>query len=89
MERMIWERSKEARQILGRVDLDDGELPNGRVITTKILERSRETERACDRRGQCHRSQIVFAIRAAQTLLQIDVSYFVRRQLPLLDEVRP
>jgi hypothetical protein len=59
------------------------------MVTTEILQSSRETERACNRCSQRHRSQIIFATAAAKSLLQIDVSYFAWRQLPLFDELRP
>jgi hypothetical protein len=80
---------KKTRQILGRIDLDHSELPNALVVTAEILESASEAEGTGDRCSQRHRSQIIFATAAAKSLLQIDVSDFVRCQLPLFDKFRP
>lgn len=80
---------KKRRQIFGRIDFNYSELPNPGIVATEILETTREPERPRDRRGKGHRSQIIFAVRAAKSLLQIDVSNLSGRQLPLLDQFRP
>jgi hypothetical protein len=77
------------RQIFGRINFDYNEFPYRAIVTTEILETAGESKRSGHRRSQCHRSQIIFALRATKSLLEIDVSDFVRRQLPLLDQFRP
>jgi hypothetical protein len=85
MKRVFGKKLKERRQVPGRIDFNRGELPNPRVVAAEIFETAGETKGACDRRGQRHRSEIIFAIRAAKSLLQIDITDFLWRQLPLLD----
>ena len=75
----------EAKQI----DFNHSELPNPRIVATEILEAADEPKRSGHRRSQCHRPQIIFALRATKSLLEIDVSDFVKGQLPLLDQFRP
>ena len=89
MKFVLGKKPKKRRQVAGRIDFNHGELSNPGVAAAKILKRTREAESACDRRGQCHRSQIIFATAAAEPLLQIDIGDFVGRQFPLLDQLRP
>ena len=78
MKRMFGKSLKERRQIFGRIDFNDSELPNPGIVATEILETASEPESSRHRRGQRHRSQIIAATRATKTLLQIDVGDFVR-----------
>jgi hypothetical protein len=89
MKRVFGEYLKETRQVLGRIDFDQSKISNLLVVATEILESASEPEGGVDRRSECHGSQIVFAIGAAKSLLQIDVSNFSGRQFPLGDQFRP
>src|SRR5436309_9472630 len=77
---------EETRQILGLVDLDHSELPNPEWVPTETLEAAGETEAPVTGRSHRHRSQIILATRPAKSLLQVDVSDFIGRQLPLRDQ---
>jgi len=66
---MFGKHLKERRQILGRIDFNHSELSNPWVVATEILQTSVEPERSGHRRGQRHRSQIIFASRTAKSLL--------------------
>src|SRR5439155_23526881 len=89
MERMFGKGLKKRRQIFGRIDFNYSELSNPGIVATEILKTADEPERSGHRRSQRHRSQIILAVRATKSLLQIDVSDFVRRQLPLLNQFTP
>jgi hypothetical protein len=89
MKRVFGKSLKEQRQVLGLIDFNDGELSDPCMVLTEILEATAKPEGVGDGRGKRHRSQIIFAARAAKSLLQIRVTNFVRRQSPLLDQLRP
>ena len=74
---MFGKSLKKRRQILRGIDFNHSELPNYRVVATEILKTADEPERSGHRRSQRHRSQIILAVRATKSLLQIDVSDFV------------
>src|ERR1700726_135936 len=77
MKRVFGKKLKESREVSGRIDFDYSERANPGIGAAEIFETPPETKGACHRGGQRHRPQIIFATRAAKSLLHTDVVDFV------------